>query len=136
MRPNLKAMITDAGTVLLAKLSPANLTKIGSQILFTAYCLASGDELWSFGEADCGNTPDPTFPTLLASGGACHRVDPSVISPILGSARDIDPDGQPTDTADGYDLAAIDDEDGVNTFTSMIPHHTHYTIWGCQCRLK
>ena len=60
---------------------------------------------------DFGDAPDPTYPTLLANGGACHRI-PSVF--YLGAtAPDLDPDGQATADATGDDNAGVDDEDGV-----------------------
>ncbi len=62
---------------------------------------------------DFGDAPDPTYPTVLANDGARHLI-PSVPVYYLGAtAPDLDPDGQPTAAADGDDLAATDDEDGV-----------------------
>jgi hypothetical protein len=59
---------------------------------------------------DLGDLPTP-FPTLLAENGAAHNAS----GPTLGSARDIDPDGQPTAAADGDDANGTpDDEDGVS----------------------
>jgi hypothetical protein len=60
---------------------------------------------------DFGDAPDPTYPTLLANNGACHRI-PSIY--YLGAtAPDLDPDGQPTPDAMGDDNAGTADEDGV-----------------------
>ena len=64
---------------------------------------------------DFGDAQDPTYPTLLASDGARHRMG----SPVyLGTDIDADDDGQPTANADGDDNDGTDDEDGV-TFTSI-----------------
>ncbi len=77
------------------------------------YC-ASGIVPYDFGDA-----PDPTYPTLLASDGARHRLGGSL---HLGSNVDADDDGRPTVNGDGDDTDSEgDDEDGV-TFTSpLIP---------------
>lgn len=62
---------------------------------------------------DWGDAPDPTYPTLSASGGAYHLIS----GPFMGNTVDPDLDGQPTPQADGDDLDLQgDDEDGV-TFT-------------------
>lgn len=68
------------------------------------------------GELDLGDAPDPAYPTMLASTGACHTIVPGV---YLGAVVDAEPDGQPDATATGDDLAGLDDEDGV-TFTSPL----------------
>ena len=68
-------------------------------------------------EFDFGDAPDPTFPTLLASNGARHRIGGAL---FLGSSIDIDADGQPSSDATGDDLDPEgDDEDGV-VFTSLL----------------
>jgi hypothetical protein len=67
-------------------------------------------------EIDFGDAPDPTYPTLLASGGAAHLLGSSL---YLGSSVDSEFDGQPTANADGDDADGNDDEDGV-TFTTPI----------------
>ncbi len=68
-------------------------------------------------EVDWGDAPDPSYPTLLASGGANHVIVPGF---FLGSTIDGDPNGQPDPTATGDDvLDASDDEDGV-AFTSTL----------------
>ena len=61
-------------------------------------------------QLDFGDAPDPTYPTLLASDGARHGIDPGL---VLGAAADGEADGQPAAGADGDDLAGADDEDGV-----------------------
>jgi uncharacterized repeat protein (TIGR01451 family) len=67
---------------------------------------------------DFGDAPDPTFPTLLSSNGARHRVLP-VNNPTLGSVVDTEVDGQPSAGATGDDSGGVDDEDGV-TFPSLL----------------
>jgi len=61
---------------------------------------------------DFGDAPDPRYPTLLASGGACHIA----VGPWLGDASDapdIETDGQPAPNALGDDGDGNDDENGV-----------------------
>ena len=65
-------------------------------------------------EADFGDAPDPTYPTLRASAGAGHLVGSGL---FLGVSVDSELDGQPTAGADGDDTGGSDDEDGV-LFTS------------------
>ena len=64
---------------------------------------------------DWGDAPDPTFPTLLASGGASHQMSgPNAgLGPILGALIDAEADGQPDAIATGDDIAGLDDEDGI-----------------------
>ena len=70
-------------------------------------------------DMDWGDAPDPTYPTLAASLGASHIIDPRI---YMGATVDMDPDGQPTAAADGDDIdAVIDDEDGVTFDTPLIP---------------
>ena len=66
---------------------------------------------------DYGDAPDPSFPTTIASGGACHVV-PANPSLFLGVLVDTEPDGQPHINCMGDDNdmlypPANDDEDGV-----------------------
>ena len=68
-------------------------------------------------ELDFGDAPDPTYPTLLASNGPRHVVT----SLFLGALIDAEPDGQPNLIAMGDDLAGVDDEDGVQLMSPMIP---------------
>jgi len=56
--------------------------------------------------ADFGDAPEPGYPTLLASDGALHIIEPTL---YLGQSLDGESDGQPTAAADGDG----DDEDGV-----------------------
>ncbi len=114
---------TPGGTAKVADLvpddsgNPEAFADLGSQIVFAATVVGSGQELWSFGQADCGDAQGPDLPTLLADAGACHRIAENTIR--LGTERDADPDGQPTPGADGDDLGGLDDEDGV-VFTSTV----------------
>ena len=63
---------------------------------------------------DFGDAPDPTYPTLLASGGASHQIT----GLFLGAAVDGEPDGQPDATATGDDLNN-DDEDYCYRFHAL-----------------
>jgi len=60
-------------------------------------------------EFDFGDAPDPSFPTLLASDGARHRIG----NLRLGKLIDPEPDGQPSAEARGDDADSLADEDGV-----------------------
>lgn len=73
---------------------------------------------------DWGDAPDSPYPTLNASGGASHTI---VAGVMLGATIDPEPDGQPTTAADGDDIAAFDDEDGV-TFTSKLVAGSNATV--------
>ncbi len=76
---------------------------------------------------DFGDAPDPTYPTLVANGGASHLLGGQV---FLGACIDAEGDGQPAANADGDDLAAGtvtmgncsggDDEDGVVFTTGLV----------------
>lgn len=61
-------------------------------------------------EMDFGDAPDPSYFTLLSRDGARHRI---VNGMRLGTAIDLDTDGQPNATATGDDTQETDDEDGV-----------------------
>jgi PKD repeat protein len=66
---------------------------------------------------DYGDAPDPGYPTLSTSGGACHVVS-GANALCLGVNVDAEPDGQPhvNCTGDDTDILfppANDDEDGV-----------------------
>ncbi len=60
-------------------------------------------------QRDWGDLPAP-FPTSAAEGGPSHIPTPSL---SLGALPDGDPDGQPSQKANGDDAAGSDDEDGV-----------------------
>lgn len=73
-------------------------------------------------EFDFGDAPDPTYPTLLQLGA--HHV---AIGPTLGTARDIEADGQPNADATGDGA----DEDGITSslsFTPGVPQDIDLTI--------
>ncbi|HEX9973522.1 MAG TPA: PKD domain-containing protein, partial [bacterium] len=61
-------------------------------------------------EYDYGDAPDPSYPTLKASNGARHQIDPDV---FLGNKIDADADGQQNADASGDDNDGNDDEDGI-----------------------
>jgi hypothetical protein len=67
-------------------------------------------------EMDFGDAPDPTYPTLLASGGARHVIVPGI---QLGQLIDAEGDGQPTVPANGDDTNGVDDEDGVKFLSPL-----------------
>jgi hypothetical protein len=74
-------------------------------------------------DLDFGDAPEIPgstwmYPTTLASNGARHQINPEV---YLGYKLDAEADGQPTMMADGDDLNAIDDEDGVTLPASVLP---------------
>ncbi|MEO8275582.1 MAG: GEVED domain-containing protein [Thermoanaerobaculia bacterium] len=64
-----------------------------------------------FGDAPNGALAPPSgYPTLLADNGARH----GITALRLGALIDNEANGQPTVGADGDDLTALDDEDGVS----------------------
>jgi len=65
---------------------------------------------------DFGDAPD-SYPTLLADDGAIHAIAGG--GPILGSVIDSEADANVSTSADGDDVTAADDEDGV-LFTTLI----------------
>ena len=67
---------------------------------------------------DFGDAADPKFPTLLASNGARHALGSEL---YLGWEIDADEDGQPSELADGDDVAGTRDEDGVVFLSSLVP---------------
>lgn len=81
----------------------------GSAYLFENGCVAM----------DLGDAPDPTYPTLLVSDGARHRLGSAV---FLGATVDADIDGQPSPDASGDDTDFEgDDEDGVVFPSPLVP---------------
>lgn len=123
--------LTPGNTSLVARLHPEGgnpryFAHAGSAVVFTASAGVSNEELWSFGQVDCGDAPGAGYQTLLVDGGACHRTD-EVAGPRLGSLVDSDADGQPTPSADGDDLDGTDDDDGV-VFTSGLKPDTTATF--------
>jgi len=74
---------------------------------------------------DFGDSPDPSYPTLLASNGARHITVPGF---HLGASVDAEDDGQPNAGATGDDtLDENDDEDGV-VFTSVLAAGEQATV--------
>jgi len=70
---------------------------------------------------DYGDAPAP-YPTLLSQNGARHLIPPGGATLYLGTVPpDPDNDGQPTATANGDDTGGIDDEDGVEFLTDLVP---------------
>ena len=109
----------DTGTLIVD--GTINSFKFGGQELWVDHiCLyeGSGDEL------DWGDAPDsPNGPafynTLAANNGAFHVIDDLH---FLGTAIDGEADGQPTNSAQGDDVAGVpDDEDGVKFLTPIVP---------------
>jgi hypothetical protein len=73
---------------------------------------------------DFGDAPDPSYPTLLRSNGARHRIVQGI---FLGERVDAEPDGQPNPTATGDDSSpagAPSDEDGVTFLSPLTPGQT------------
>lgn len=66
---------------------------------------------------DFGDAPDPSYPTVIASGGAQHQILPHM---FLGILIDAEPDGQPNPSATGDDLGNLSDDDGVAFLTPLI----------------
>ena len=62
-------------------------------------------------QLDFGDSPDPTFSTLIASNGARHVFNATGLR--LEAQIDAEADGQPNATATGDDAAGVDDEDGI-----------------------
>ncbi|MDA8020386.1 MAG: GEVED domain-containing protein [Thermoanaerobaculia bacterium] len=69
---------------------------------------------------DLGDAPEAEgYPTLIASDGARHVVQPSG-NPTLGPTVDTEADGQPSPAHDGDDIVG-DDEDGVTISGNFVP---------------
>lgn len=66
---------------------------------------------------DYGDAPAP-FPTLMSSNGASHTVVPGF---SLGSRIDGELEGLPNSNATGDDIDNIDDEDGVEFISDLLP---------------
>ncbi|MCD4788516.1 MAG: hypothetical protein K8R37_00840, partial [Bacteroidales bacterium] len=76
------------------------------------------------GDLDFGDAKDPSYPTLMASDGARHLVDPLI---YLGACIDAEPDGLPDPNALGDDNNNLDDEDGV-ILPSIIVYNQMNTV--------
>ncbi|NDV61609.1 hypothetical protein G0Q06_04020 [Puniceicoccales bacterium CK1056] len=79
---------------------------------------------------DWGDAPDfpqvPGYPTLSIHNGAHHFLG----GVYLGNVVDPEPDGQPTIPADGDDLAALPDEDGVTFLMHLVKGKTsQIQVW-------
>lgn len=98
----------------------------------------AGDRLWdsaafihplfstdTFSGFDFGDAPD-SFGTLTSNGGPSHGVDSSIF--MGASAPDNEITGIPTVNADGDDLNALDDEDGVSSFPVLLTSATSYSV--------
>ena len=107
----------DAGV--LQVIGPVHEFAVGGQELWIDHvCRGLGDDNPQ-GEFDFGDAPDRPYPTLIASNGAAHVIDPDV---FLGRTVDPEADGQPSLNADRDDLnPAFDDEDGVRFLTPVVP---------------
>jgi hypothetical protein len=95
--------------------------KVGGQELWIDHICVERTAEYRF---DFGDAPDQPYPTLAANFGARHRIEPNV---HLGARVDGEPDGQPTLAADGDDQHVgmqVDDEDGVNFLTPLVPGQT------------
>ena len=69
-------------------------------------------------QVDWGDAPD-SYRTTAANDGARHRIVPGF---HLGAEEtDAEPDGQPTPGADGDDQHGLDDEQGVEWLTRIVP---------------
>jgi len=77
-------------------------------------------EIWCLDFAPgCG-----MYPTTLAKDGARHIVNSAVYlgNPYIDMVQiDAEPDGQPTELADGDDINDFDDEEGVNFVSPVVP---------------
>ena len=110
---------TSAGVMgTFAGLAEGSYLTHGDGFVYISYVGGDGNDIeLTYIEYDFGDTPDPTYPTLLASNGARHTLGGSL---YLGASVDADADGQPTAAADGDDTdVGGDDEDGV-TFTTAL----------------
>jgi hypothetical protein len=76
---------------------------------------------------DFGDSPDPAYPTLLASDGARHIVQLTG-NPSLGPNVDIEPEGLQSANHLGDDADGVDDEDGVIFLRSELIPGTSTTI--------
>ncbi|MDF7824046.1 GEVED domain-containing protein [Pontiellaceae bacterium B12227] len=99
---------------------------LASAVLAIFVSLSTGSAL-AQNEYDFVDAPDPGYPTLLANNGARHLVTLNSQHIYLGLAPvDTEPDGQPHVNAIGDDTdivygPGLDDEDGVNFTTPLIP---------------
>ena len=97
-------------------ISPGTFQIGGQEFWIDQICIDQGQ---SNDELDYGDAIAPTYPVLLANNGGRHTIKSGY---HLGAAIDRDSDGQPALFADGDDLLdGLDDEDGVNFMTPLVP---------------
>ena len=89
-------------------------------------CVGNGeveDYMVYIGEYDLGDAPDPSYPTLLASNGAIHKIS----ALFMGVRIDAEPNGQPnaTSTGDDNNPSGLNDEDGVWWPCNFVPGHVN-----------
>lgn len=80
-----------------------------------------------YGEAplvDLGDAPD-TYGTQYNGDGAAHIITDNL---KIGSIIDADADGQPSNTANGDDILASDDEDGISVIPPLPAGTTTYQL--------
>ena len=78
----------------------------------------------AFSGFDYGDAPD-SYGTLTSSAGPSHGVDTSI---FMGTVPDNEITGIPTVGADGDDLDATDDEDGIASFPALLSDATSYSV--------
>ena len=107
----------------LAVAGTINSFVIGGQELWIDHiCVVSCGEpglAYDFGDAPAKFVTAATgrYPTLLAQNGARHQIYEGF---FLGKSIDSEKDGLSSLTANGDDLAGIDDEDGVSFLTRLV----------------
>jgi len=91
----------------LANVQPANAGAYDVIVSSARGAVTSAVAVLTVRGLDFGDAPEPAYPTLLANNGARHVLLPGV---FLGFAADAEPDGQPTPTANGDDIASTNDD--------------------------
>ena len=76
------------------------------------------NEVSEEGDYDFGDAPHPAFSTLLSKNGARHKTGTLL---YLGKAVDSENDGVASAAANGDDQMNVDDEDGINFTSKLIP---------------
>ena len=91
----------------------SNLVEVAGSIYYGGWREEFGNELFALVATDFGDAP---FATRLVDNGARHIA----VGPRLGARRDTgEPDGLPTPTANGDDTNGNDDEDGLQSPSSL-----------------
>ena len=99
----------------IVEFSAPYLSPVGAQLFFIAKTNLYANALFVMRETDLGDAP---FLTTVADNGAKHVA----YGPILGSLRDSqEPDGIPSVLTNGDDLNGTDDEDGLVSWTELLP---------------